>query len=245
MWLVDHDRAAEAAEVIHARLGPEVRLPGKGAIDRAGRGRWRQLLSTAWRRRTLVGCVFFTCQVIPYFAIGTFVADVIAALNAHGAGTAGLVYNGALLLGAIGGVLTIDRMPRRRFLLGSFLLPAAALIGLLLPGQPSPTVIVVLFATFALVLSAASNLVYVYLPELFPTDLRASGIGLAVACSRIGSAVSAFLLPNVLVGLGVRVALATCALVLLAGAWVCVRWAPETRGASLAQVGAAAPASLP
>ena len=240
LWLVDHGRAADAARVIRARLGPDIALPAKGVVNRSGGGRWRQLLSRTWRRRTAVGCVFFTCQVIPYFAIGTFVADVIAAINAHSAGTAGLIYNGALLLGAIGGVLTIDRMPRRRFLLGSFLLPAAALAGLLLPGEPSPAVVVVLFAVFALALSAASNLVYVYLPELFPTDLRASGIGAAVACSRIGSAVSAFLLPSVLAGLGVRVALASCALVLLVGAWVCLRWAPETRGASLVQVGDAA-----
>jgi putative MFS transporter len=236
LWLVDHDRAADAADVIRTRLGSDVATPGRGAVDRAATGRWRQLLSSAWRQRTLVGCVFFTCQVIPYFAIGTFVADVIAALDARGAGTAGLIYNAALLLGAIVGVLTIDRMPRRRFLIASFLLPAAALAGLLAPGELSPAVIVVLFAVFALVLSAASNLVYVYLPELFPTDLRASGIGLAVASSRIGSAISAFLLPNVLAGLGVRVALAACALVLLVGAWVCARWAPETRGASLVQV---------
>ena len=68
----------------------------------------------------------------------------------------------------------------------------------------------ILFAVFAGVLSAASNLVYVYLPELFPTDLRASGIGLAIAASRIGSAVSTFLLPIVVAGYGVRTALSAC-----------------------------------
>jgi putative MFS transporter len=87
----------------------------------------------------------------------------------------------------------------------------------------------ILFAVFAGVLSAASNLVYVYLPELFPTDLRASGIGLAIAASRIGSAVSTFLLPIVVASYGVRSALGACVAVLVIGAAVCHRWAPETR----------------
>jgi putative MFS transporter len=87
----------------------------------------------------------------------------------------------------------------------------------------------ILFALFAGVLSAASNLVYVYLPELFATDLRASGIGLAVAASRIGSAVSTFLLPVVVAGYGVRSALGACVAVLAIGAVICQRWAPETK----------------
>jgi putative MFS transporter len=87
----------------------------------------------------------------------------------------------------------------------------------------------ILFAVFAGVLSAASNLCYVYLPELFPTDLRASGIGLAIAASRIGSAVSTFLLPVVVAGYGVRTALGACVTVLAVGALICRRWAPETQ----------------
>jgi putative MFS transporter len=236
LWLVDHGRAAQAAMIVRAKFGASVRVPEKGAVDARGGGRWRQLLSAAWRRRTLVGCVFFTCQVIPYFAIGTFIADVISALDVRGGLTGGRIYNGALLLGAIAGVLTVDRMPRRWFLIGSFLLPAAALLALIAVRHPAPFAIVGLFALFAGVLSAASNLVYVYLPELFPTDLRASGIGLAVACSRVGSAISTFLLPIVVAAFGVRLALGVCALVLLAGAAVCQRWAPETRHATLTRV---------
>jgi len=88
---------------------------------------------------------------------------------------------------------------------------------------------IALFALFAGVLSAASNLVYVYLPELFPTDLRASGLGLAIAASRMGSAISTFLLPIVVAAYGVRTALGACVVVLAFGALVCRQWAPETR----------------
>jgi len=241
LWLVDHGREAEAEQVIRRRLGDAIRPPVRGPVG--VRGRWRQLFSRRWRRRTLVGCVFFTCQVIPYFAIGTFVTHVISALDVRSGPIGGLAYNGALLLGAIGGVAVVNRLPRRWFLIGSFVLPAAALLALVELPDAGPAVVVVLFALFAGVLSAASNLVYVYLPELFPTDLRASGIGLAVACSRIGSAIGTFLLPLIVASLGVRTALGLCVFVLVVGAVVCLKWAPETRNARLSALGASAPAA--
>lgn len=52
-------------------------------------------------------------------------------------------------------------------------------------GLVGASAMIVLFAIFAGLRSAASNLVYVYLPELFPTGLRASGLGLAIAASRV------------------------------------------------------------
>ena len=197
-------------------------------------GRWRQLLSARWRRRTGVACAFFTCQVIPYFALGTFVSQVMSAMNVTSGYVGGLFYNLALLVGAVVGLVVIDRLPRRAFLIGSFGVTAVSLGVLSLCPQLPSWAMTVLFAVFAGVLSAASNLVYVYLPELFPTDLRASGIGLAIACSRTGSAFSTFLLPIIVEFWGVRSALNACVAVLAAGAIVCHRWAPETRHLPLA-----------
>ena len=234
LWLTDHNRGAEAAGIIRSKLGAAVRVPEPGLRDAGGRGRWRQLLSPMWRRRTLVGCAFFTCQVIPYFAVGTFVSQVLAALNAQGGHAGGLIYNAALLLGAVLGLVLSDRVPRRVFLIGSFSSAAAAMLLLTLLHGLSPAAMFLLFAVFAVTLSAASNLVYVYLPELFPTDLRASGIGLAIAASRIGSAIGTFLLPILVAEIGVRSALAICVAVLALGATVGYLWAPETRGSQLA-----------
>ncbi len=228
-WLMARGRSAEAARVTREAFGDGVDPPHAGAMAAPDGSRWRELGSPPWRRRTLVGCVFFTAQVIPYFAVGTFIARVLDALHVAGGYAGGLAYNGALLLGAAAGIAVVDRLPRRVFLVGSFVLAAASLAPLALSNELPSALIVVLFAVFASVVSAASNLVYVYLPELFPTHLRASGIGLAVAASRIGSAVSTFLLPVVVHDFGVRVALGVCVLVLLAGGSVCYAWAPETR----------------
>lgn len=236
MWLTLNGRAEEAARIVRERIGKNVLPPVQPATSRpaASRGAaWSQLFSPAWRRRTAVACVFFTCLVIPYFAVGTFVSEVMSALNTRSTYLGGLIYNLSLLGGAVIGLLVADRLNRRMFLIGSFWVVACATVALTLWSPMPVAAMMFLFAIFAGVLSAASNLVYVYLPELFPTTLRASGIGLASAVSRIGSAISTFLLPFVVVTYGVHVALVACAAVLAIGAIICQVWAPETRNLRL------------
>ncbi len=232
-WLSNHGRVERASAIVRSKLGDHVLPPPPSAAPVAVHGRWRQLLSPAWRRRTWVACAFFTCQVIPYFAVGTFVSQVMSALNLKSGYVGGLIYNLSLLAGAIAGLMIVDRISRRAFLVGSFSVAAAAMLILCLWSDIPAIAMTLLFAAFAGVLSAASNLVYVYLPELFPTDLRASGIGLAIAASRIGSAMGTFLLPVVVAAFGVRAALGACVAVLAIGAAICRQWAPETRNVPL------------
>ena len=229
LWLTNHGHDELAAAIVRDKLGVGVAPPIHAVAPQTTHGRWQQLLSPAWRLRTMVACAFFTCQVIPYFAVGTFVSQVMSAMNIKNGYVGGLIYNLSLLGGAIAGLMVVDRISRRSFLVGSFSIAAATMLTLVLWNQVPAIAMSVLFALFAGVLSAASNLVYVYLPELFPTDLRASGIGLAIAASRIGSAISTFLLPVVVAEYGVRTALGACVAVLTIGAAICQRWAPETK----------------
>jgi putative MFS transporter len=229
LWLTNRGYGAIAAAIVHDKLGAGVAPPSITIAAPTIHGRWRQLISPAWRRRTLVACAFFTCQVIPYFAVGTFVSQVMSAMNLESGYIGGLIYNVSLLGGAILGLMVVDRISRRSFLLGSFSIAAMTMFVLSVWNDIPAVAMSILFAVFACVLSAASNLVYVYLPELFPTDLRASGIGIAIAASRIGSAVSTFLLPVVVADYGVRSALGACVAVLAIGAVICQRWAPETK----------------
>jgi putative MFS transporter len=229
LWLTNRGRGEIAAAIVRDKLGEGVAPPSNTLAAPATHSRWRQLFSPAWRLRTWVACAFFTCQVIPYFAVGTFVSQVMSAMNLKSGYVGGLIYNLSLLGGAIVGLMVVDRLPRRSFLIGSFSIAAATMLVLSVWSNVPAVAMSILFAIFAGVLSAASNLVYVYLPELFPTDLRASGIGLAIAASRIGSAASTFLLPVIVAGYGVRTALGACVAVLAIGAVICQRWAPETK----------------
>lgn len=232
VWLARCGDAAAAARIVNVHFGAAVRPPRISHAERAAAS-WLLLFGPACRMRTLVACAFFTCQVIPYFAIGTFVTQIMAALHVRGGYTGGIVYNGALLAGAVCGVLVINRVSRRSFLIGSFSVAATAMLALSGSSHLPPLAMIVLLAVFAGVVSAASNLVYVYVPELFPTTLRASGIGLAVAASRVGSAIGTFVLPLVIGTWGAQTALGASAGILLIGAVLCWRLAPETRNLGL------------
>lgn len=82
-------------------------------------------------------------------------------------------------------------------------------------------------------MSAFSNLVGVFPPECFPTEARACGVGLAIACSRLGSAIGTFLLPLGIAGVGVKVTMLALAAVLFIGMLVSIAWAPETKHLTL------------
>ncbi|MFT4065934.1 MFS transporter [Paraburkholderia sp.] len=236
MWLMKHGRGNEALAIIRRRFGPEVTLPTTTTIAPQQRqGAWSQLFSPRWRKNTLVGCVFYTCQVIPYFALGTFAPKVLEALHVQDKFVGGLVYNVLLFAGAVIGLLIVDRISRRAFLIGTFYLAALGL-AVLTYASFGPVGTMLVFGLFACILSAAANLEFVYPPELFPTHLRASGVGLAVASSRFGSAISTFLLPLTVQHVGIHAALGACVAVLLFGGIFCHVMAPETGGENISDV---------
>jgi MFS transporter, putative metabolite transport protein len=234
LWLVGRGLRHEALQIVREKIGANVVLAPRVLEASAPGLHWKQLFSPTWRRRTLIGCIFYTCQVIPYFALGTFVPTVMSALNVQGNYRGSLVYGAFLVIGVVVGMVIVDRMPRRLFLIGSFAIAAGAMAALSWSQAWPSSGIVALFAVFACTLSAATNLESAYLSELFPTRLRASGIGLAIAASRVGSATGTFLLPIVVAHMGVRTALWFCVAVLSFGGLACLLWAPETRNVPMA-----------
>lgn len=231
-YLVAKCRIAEARAIIDRTLGVNVDLPHVWRPDAAGKPA-DGLFSRKLRKNLVTGCVFYTCQVIPFFAIGTYLPTILGKLGVTDSYSAGLIFNLLLMLGAAGGLLIIDRLPRRTFLTGSFALMAMLLSVLLIVPAGMTGVTIGLFAAFAFILAASANLEFVYPPELFPTGVRATGIGVVVACSRFGSAFSTFVLPAMVEDHGITHALTACVLVLVFGGVVCQLWAPETRNVEL------------
>lgn len=154
-----------------------------------------------------MGGVFFACQVIPYFSLSIFLPQVFKQLGMEDPYTSGIIFNLFLFLGVLLGTWLIDRISRRLFLTGSFYLCAAALLTMTV-WQGIPTLwALICISTFSFIISAASVLEFVYPPELFSTELRGSGVGFCVACSRIGGAGGTFLLPIVMENFGTVAAL--------------------------------------
>ncbi|MGH8385551.1 MAG: MFS transporter [Pseudomonas sp.] len=235
IWLMARGRTEEAMAIVKSKFGPNINLPAPTNTPQKKGGQWAELFSKRWRKNTLVGCVFYTCQVIPFFALGTFSPKVLEALNVQDKFVGGLVYNVLLMIGALVGLMIIDRISRRTFLIGTFYLSAVGLAALAYGGF-GPLGTILTFGFFACVLAAAVNLEFVYPPELFPTHLRASGIGLAVAASRFGSAFATFLLPIAVQQVGIHAALGVCVGVLVFGGVFCHVFAPETSEEDLSGV---------
>ena len=119
---------------------------------------WTLLFSEGMRQRSLVACLFYTCQVIPFFALSTFIPLVLTALNVHDGYSGDLVYSVCLLAGAGFGLTVVDRLPRRVLPVGSFYACALVLTTLTLWNSGGPLVAVGLFAVFSAILAAAANL---------------------------------------------------------------------------------------
>lgn len=225
-WLAGRNRTEEANAIIHRCLGPEYSM--SPTLEQPPAAKWSELFSPKWRSNTMVGGVFFACQVIPYFAISIFLPSLLENLNVENPYASGIIYNIFLLVGVLIGMWLINVISRRLFLVGSFYICAAALLAMTVWQNMPAFYALAGLSIFSLVISAASVLEFAYPPELFPTELRASGVGLAVAISRVGGAAGTFLLPVVMDLFGTSAALGGCFLALMVGGVVCQRYAPET-----------------
>ena len=136
------------------------------------------------------------------------------------------------------GQLTIERVGRRRQLIPAYWIMAVALLVVGLWSGAPAGVVVACFAAFAFFNALQGNLTAVYPIEVFPTDVRSSGVGVGSAFSRIGAAAGTFLLPVGLTTIGVGASMVIGAAVCVLGALVSQRLAPETTGHTLTRTSA-------
>lgn len=224
-WLARVGQLEKAREIITKHIRPDVALP---AVSRIGVVVSEKMSGHTLVQHLFVGCVFYSSQVIPVFALGTFLPIVMVKLGIRDGYLGALFYNFLFMLGAVIGPFVIDRIARRTLLIHGFVVMAILLAILISWRTAPPLITVTLFAAFAFVLSVAGILQFVYPPELFDTTLRARGIGAITAISRLGSACGTFYLPIVIDQYGIYTALGFCMAVMIFAAAVCYKWAPET-----------------
>lgn len=231
-WLVSKGRLDEAAEVCRKYIGESVTVEDLLA-EAHTRPSYRKLLSGIWLRRVVFVGVFWSALAWPEFAIFTFLPTVLNTLGIKD-GTGSTLAIRAMSLAGFGvGLLVVSRVGRRPMLAWTLLALTGIFLVLGLYAAPPGWVVVTMFGLFAVVSGFVANLEFLYPAELFPTDIRGSGVGLGSALSRVGAAAGTFLLPLLLSGPGLRFAMFTTAAVTLVGLIVTVMWAPETRAASL------------
>lgn len=233
-WLLSRDRVEEARRIVNEYLGGEQYFKEEDLDEEIAKpGHFRELFSPQMRKRTAFVSIFWACLVAPYFAIFTFAPTVFAALNISNERAGTLAANGVAAVGAFLGMLLIERVGRRRLLIVSFWVTALALFVIGGWGSAPGIVVVIAFAVFSLFNAASGDLTGVYPAEVFPSELRASGVGFAAAFSRIGAALGTFLLPVGISKIGIGPSVMIGGAMCVIGAIVSHLWAPETTGMSL------------
>jgi putative MFS transporter len=240
---MSHGEREKAEQVVHRFYGADYGVDDLELEPLEGRN-FKRLFSRDYRTRSIFAGVFWACQVVPLFALTIFLPQALGALGVEDEFAASMLVNAMLVLGAVAGVIGVQKFSRRGFVIWTFVATTAALLVVSFADAMPVAIGLVAFALFVLIGSAASNLEYVYPSEIFPTEIRSSGIGFATAVSRVGAAISTFLLPVTLGGLGNQATMLLLAAVSVLGIVVSVFWAPETKGLSLAASAAADPAAL-
>ena len=225
-WTYSKKGAREALALVHRHLGTNYTLPAEK--EQVASASFFRLFSPELWRSTLTSCTFFLCQVLPFFAISIFLPMVVKGLNLANPNASGMLYNGFTMVGVIIGILIADKISRRAFLLWTFYGCAAILTVMTVWQNMPPAIGLILLGTFSTVLAISIVAEWLYPPELFPTELRGSGVGLTIAVSRIGAGMGTWMLPVVMEKYGVTVTLACCIATLIIGGIVCHIFAPET-----------------
>lgn len=232
-WLVHNGRAEQARAIVDRYLGPAYyRDEGVGSeLERPGG--LREVLRGENGKRLAFCSLLWACNVAPYFAIFTFAPVVLSALKIDNSTAGTITVNAMAAIGAFVGMLTLERVGRRRQVIASFWVMAVALAVVGLWGSAPGAVVVLCFAVFSLFNAAQGNLTVVYPSEILPTEVRGTGIGIAAAFSRIAAAAGTFLLPIGIDTIGVGACMVIAGGVCVVGGIVSHILAPETTGQSL------------
>ncbi|MFU8927020.1 MFS transporter [Acinetobacter puyangensis] len=239
-WLTTKNRRAEADQIIKQVYGADFSLANLPPEPTSAKLSLGDLLRMGYGKRLLFLIIFWTCAIIPVFAVYAFAPKVLAALNLQGdwAAYGSVAITLLFVVGCIIGTKLIDVLGRRKMLIHSFLWSGLALVLLGLFSNSSELLILFFFGAYALFIGGAQVLELVYPNEIFPTELRPYAMGWGVSASRIGAGIGTFLVPISLETIGIGNTMYVAALVTLVGLIVSIAWAPETKSKDLSQASA-------
>ncbi|MDI3406424.1 MFS transporter [Streptomyces cavernicola] len=238
-WLMSKGRVEEAKAIAERYFEDPTDIADL-ADEQVRKASFWRLFSPAYLKVTVFICVFWFCTVTPYFAIASFAPTVLADFGLGDGFMGALWVNGLALAGAGTTFVLIERVGRRKLVIPQFWTCALALGVVGFWPTAAPVVILLCFLLFAYTNAMSTAVTGVYPNEVFSTDIRGAGIGLATATSRIGAALGTFLVPTALSTIGVGPTMLVAAALCVIGAVVTQITAPETRGLPLSVTSAPA-----
>lgn len=248
-WLASQGRHEEANAVITEITGlnaDRATFPAAAASPSLGAG-----LAELWREhrgRLLFGMALDFSEAAGYYGLFTFMAVFVLVPDAVDVGATTVPYfflvaNVGALAGGLLVAWALERVGRKPTVTLSYLSAAASVLVLAAAATTGSAALTL--ATFTLaVFCATCGWVSAYptFSELFPTHLRATGIGASVAVGRTGAIIGQIVLAELAVSFGLWSAFGLLAVFWLIGAAAGAVWwwrGIEARGLSLEQLAVA------
>ena len=204
--------------------------PVVSASDKAAS--WSDLFGPFYLRRTLVVWVIWFAAYFVNYGLSIWLPTLyrtVFKLPLDVSLRYGLITQAVGLLGTLICALTIDHVGRRPWFAVSFVAAALALGALAFFPAPSAEQVLA-FMTIAYFFISTINIgVYLYTPELYPTRVRALGVGTATAWLRLASMIGPTVVGMMLAG-GLPSVFVTFAIVAAIAAAITGAFAVETKG---------------
>jgi len=206
----------------------------------------RELLKPVWRRALLFTALPWFLMDIALYGVGLFTPSILMGLTNGSAATSDTQFikddiiatqqaaftDVFLIVGFAINILLVERTGRIRLQLVGFLGMFLSLGVLAYTGKAGPEWLILLsFIAFNTMMNAGPNATTYLLPtEVYPTQLRATGHGIAAASGKVGAVIGTFFLPLATTWFGLSPSLAVIAVLALVGAMVTWFFRIETRG---------------
>ncbi|MGN8199023.1 sugar porter family MFS transporter [Salinisphaera sp. RV14] len=249
-WLTEQNRRDDALDVLKQIRSPERARAEIADVDalveekqESRCGQWSDLTVPWVRRLIVIGAVlgifqqFTGINAIMYY--GTQLLENSGFSN-NGAVIANTLNGLFSVLGITVGILLINKIDRRKMLMGGFFLIAVfhILVGLSAMFMPDiaikPYLVLIFVVAFVFSMQGTLGpLVWLMLSEIFPLKIRSFAMGICVFVLWVANAIVAFGFPPVVAAFGVGPTFFMFAAISVLGLIFTLAVVPETRGKSL------------
>lgn len=257
-WLMLHQRTTEASQIVDQMAGgsasaarnatsftvdPEpladATLPPETKSERAP---FRVLFSKSYAMRTLLVWLMSACSGLTIYGMLVWLPTLyrtVFHLPLESAMRYGVVSMVAAFVGALLGIFMIDRLGRKWTFGLAFISAALPLLYLALSvltmsvQQVSAAEVAELTAISIAMIAIVQCGIFVYAPEMYPTQARATGAGAASAVLRLSSVIGPLIIGSLLTYTSIGMVFLYLALVALLGSVAIACFGLETKGVCL------------
>ena len=236
-WLATHGHGQRALDLLQ-RMGLRTVPLGSLSIDAASRIH-SDPIATVFRNypgRVVAGMICFFAFFSIALGLGAWLPNILAERGFTIAKSLNSIFWMTLAFPCASAFMmyALERFGRKPTAVTAFLL--TAVFGLLWANAGSEGMVLAIGFGMIFFIQLAGNSSQIFISEVFPTNARASGFGLAQAAGRIGAAVA---IPSILwiyTGFGLNVVFAMIAVMVAIAAIAVTRIGPEARGLALDEI---------